>query len=417
MVSSIHSLFQDNSPELFWRITSHPTPTSEQWSRAIETAASLLPAQATSVGVDLATLLTQILGEGQFGNDHWRIGLVKRLYYNVKPVLPRALTRILRQLYRVPSEAAFLLNWPIEGRYAYFQWEVIRQLLQSTPDGVFQIIHFWPNAKRFAFVLTHDIETSQGQANVRMVAALEESLGFRSSFNFVPERYELDYELMQELRGRGFEIGVHGLKHDGKLFSTRDEFLNRVPLINQYLKKFDAVGFRAPLTHRNPEWMQDLDVEYDLSFFDTDPFEPVPGGSMSIWPFRIGKFMELPYTLVQDYTLTDVLRENSPKLWLQKVRFIKEYCGMALINTHPDYMNKSGTMRIYAAFLTEIRRVNDYWHALPFEVARWWQARAEARSYEALPGAVHSKIQISGAGVIISPESLQNRDQQPQMRM
>ena len=31
--------------------------------------------------------------------------------------------------------------------------------------------------------------------------------------------------------------------------------------------------------------MQALEIEYDLSFFDTDPCEPIPGGTMSIWPF------------------------------------------------------------------------------------------------------------------------------------
>lgn len=33
---------------------------------------------------------------------------------------------------------------------------------------------------------------------------------------------------------------------------------------------------------RHPLWMQSLDIEYDLSFFDTDPYEPMAGGSMSM---------------------------------------------------------------------------------------------------------------------------------------
>ena len=45
--------------------------------------------------------------------------------------------------------------------------------------------------------------------------------------------------------------------------------------------------------------MRHLEIEYDLSFFDTDPFEPIPGGTMSIWPFFIGHFVELPYTLAR----------------------------------------------------------------------------------------------------------------------
>ena len=69
--------------------------------------------------------------------------------------------------------------------------------------------------------------------------------------------------------------------------------------------------------------MQALEVEYDSSFFDTDPYEPMPGGTMSIWPFFLGHFVELPYTLVQDHTLSVILGERTPRLWLDKVDFIE----------------------------------------------------------------------------------------------
>ena len=212
---------------------------------------------------------------------------------------------------------------------------------------------------------------------------MEEDLGFRSSFNFVPERYQIDLNLMDELRNRGFEIGVHGLKHDGKLFSSRNEFDRRVTKINQYLKEFGAVGFRTPLTHRNPMWMQELNVEYDLSFFDSDPFEPIPGGAMSIWPFFVGHFVELPYTLVQDYTLTSVLGETTPKVWLEKVDFIERYSGMALVNSHPDYLSGSTTGDVYRQFLISMKERNGYWHALPSEVANWWRKRTSTNANNA----------------------------------
>src|SRR5262249_29170257 len=153
---------------------------------------------------------------------------------------------------------------------------------------------------------------------VRRVADLEERLGFRSSFNFVAERYALDHELIAELGSRGFEVGVHGRRHDGRELRSRRVFERHAHSINQHLRRLGAVGFRSPLTPRPPEWMQALDVEYAASFFDSDPFEPLPGGTMSLWPFTIGRFLELPYTLAQDFTLVDVLGERSPRLWLEK---------------------------------------------------------------------------------------------------
>ena len=315
------------------------------------------------------------LGEGRFGPDHWKLSWPKRLYYLFKPLLPRALTRSLRRYYRNPSDDKLRNNWPIDSRYVLYQWELMRQFLVASGNSAISYKSFWPNTRRFAFVLTHDIETAEGQEFVRRVADMEEDMGFRSSFNFVLKRYPLDLKLIEELKQRGFEVGCHGLKHDGKLFSTKQEFTERAAIINKHLREYGMVGFRAPLTHRNPEWMQALEIEYDLSFFDTDPFEPIPGGVMSIWPFFIGHFVELPYTLVQDYTLTAVLGETSPRLWLEKVDFIEKYHGMALINSHPDYLKTKRTWDVYHEFLIRMKQRDSFWHALPREVAAWWRMR------------------------------------------
>ena len=38
---------------------------------------------------------------------------------------------------------------------------------------------------------------------------------------------------------------------------------------------------------RNLDWLHDLDVQYDASTFDTDPFEPQPDGRHTMFPFRV----------------------------------------------------------------------------------------------------------------------------------
>ena len=99
-------------------------------------------------------------------------------------------------------------------------------------------------------------------------------------------------------------------------------FDKRVPGMNRRLRQWGAVGFRSPMTHRDPSWMQGLEVEWDSSFFDTDPFEPMPGGVMSIWPFVMGRFVELPYTLPQDHTLIETLGETGPRIWMKKLDYV-----------------------------------------------------------------------------------------------
>jgi hypothetical protein len=366
------NLWSTNHPRGFWQC--QPDLSSAVWQKAIEDALPVL--ELGSAQIDVDSMLALTLGEARFGRDHWTLSFPKKVYYLLKPILPRALTRILRQIYSRPEKADLNIQWPIEPRYINFLWETMTQALQVVPEHELCIKPFWPHGFQFALVLTHDIESKNGQRFVRAVADLEESLGFRSSFNFVPEGYPIDIGLVDELRQRGFEIGIHGLKHDGRLFNSNKEFLRCAKKINHYLTEFEAVGFRAPLTIRNPEWMQVLNIEYDLSFFDTDPFEPIPGGTMSIWPFFTGHFVELPYTLVQDYTLVSVLGETTPKIWLEKVDFIEKYHGIALTNSHPDYLSKKSNWDIYHEFLIAMKDRKGFWHALPRDAAKWWRTRA-----------------------------------------
>ena len=371
---TIGSLYVENSPARFWKLLT-TEPTEEEWIEAAAACAHLLPPAAAVHGHDLPALLESILGEAQFGPGHWSLSLAKRTYNDLKPLLPRRVIGMLRRAYGPHGSE---LGWPCEGRYSEFLQAVLAHVLRMRGLETAEHVGFWPEDRRFAFVLTHDVEQQAGHDFVLDVVRLEERYGFRSSFNFVPERYQTEAALVAELRQRGFEVGVHDLTHDGKLFRSRRLFKVRARRINAALARTGATGFRAALTHRNPVWMQDLDMEYDLSFFDTDPYEPIPGGTMTLWPFILGRFVELPYTLVQDYTLTGVLGESSPRIWIDKFDFVAEHRGMALLNSHPDYLRSRRTWAVYEAFLEHAAERRDAWHALPREVARWWRARSEA---------------------------------------
>lgn len=393
------NLWSSNTPEKFWLI--NPSLPAHYWREAVDNSKHLLSLDDNMDNMD--ELLASTLGEGQFGSDHWRLSLPKRLYYLIKPLLPRFVTRMLRRYYTNPLDQKIRANWPVDLRYVLFQWEIIHQLLIATGKRSVNYTSFWPESHQFAFVLTHDIETAAGQEFVREIANLEENFGFRSSFNFVLERYALDFKLIGELRERGFEIGCHGLKHDGKLYNSQAEFTKRAAIINARIKEYGMVGFRSPLTHRNPEWMQILDIEYDSSFFDTDPFEPIPGGVMNIWPYFLGHFVELPYTLVQDHTLTTILGETTPQIWMEKVEFIREYHGMALLNSHPDYLKNPMSFRVYAEFLESMKKNGGYWHALPCDVASWWRLRTQKESNSSNDTILLDTARLKDGHVVLGP--------------
>jgi hypothetical protein len=397
------SFIEDNQPSILWRLLD-PRITPKDWTDAIRGAAGCLEGlPVVACGADPRRLMADIVSECQFGPGHWCLSRSKRLYYGfVRYLLPDFLRTALRTVLLSRQRTGAVLDFPIEDRYVRFQFEVVARLMAAKRLDSISHVRFWPAGKEFAFVLTHDIETADGQKHARAVAALEERCGFRSSFNFVPEKYRVDLDLIGELKSRGFEVGVHGLKHDGKSFASKAAFDARVESINRYLRQWGAVGFRSPMTHRNPEWMQALDIEYDLSFFDTDPYEPMPGGTMSVWPFTMGRFVELPYTLCQDHTLMVTLAERTPRLWLEKVEFIRRHRGLALLNAHPDYLRVPGRFAIYEDFLNAMSRRTDYWHALPRETARWWRARA---AVEIENGAIRS-ARSPEAEFDFTPESI-----------
>jgi hypothetical protein len=294
---------------------------------------------------------------------------VNSIFYAIKPLVPRSFQIALRRRIASRKRQKFAHVWPIDPASA------------TPPTGW----NGWPGGKQFALVLSHDVDTFKGYNNALKLADLEEGMGFRSQFNFVPERYgQVTAGLLNELKERKFGIGVHGLKHDGKLFSSRKIFEERAPRINSYLKAWDTRGFTTPSMIRKHEWMHDLKMDFCTSTFDTDPFEPQSAGAATIFPYWVQdgstgcRFLELPYTLVQDFTLFVLLKEKDIGIWKEKIDWIVANKGMALLNSHPDYMNfnnkKIGPeeypVRYYLEFLDYLneRYTGQFFHALPAEV-------------------------------------------------
>lgn len=299
--------------------------------------------------------------------------LANRAYYALKPIIPWTARVVMRRLRARRRRAVYADVWPIDEGAG------------TTPQGW----PGWPEGKRFGFVLTHDVEWRKGLDRVERVMDLECQYGFRSSFNLIPEReYRVEEPLRTRIVEAGFEVGVHGLKHDGKLYSSKSEFASRARKIHEYLNEWKATGFRSPLMQHKLAWLHLIGAEYDASTFDTDPFEPEPDGVRTIFPFWVpgpsGQgYVELPYTLAQDFTLFVVLEENNIDVWKRKLDWIAERGGMALINTHPDYMcfdGKKGPdefpVAFYEEFLSYAReKYGDvFWHALPRDVARFYTA-------------------------------------------
>jgi peptidoglycan/xylan/chitin deacetylase (PgdA/CDA1 family) len=294
------------------------------------------------------------------------------LFYFFKPIIPRKLQLFLRRLQGKKLLKKYKNVWPILPGS------------EKKPEGWIG----WPDGKDFAIVLTHDVEWRKGHDKCRELLELEKKLGFKSLFNFVAERYKVDKELREFIVREGFEVGIHGIKHDGKKFKNKKIFDKRAIKINQYIKEWNIVGFRAPAVHHNLEWIGELNIEYDLSTFDTDPFEPQPDGVGTIFPFLVERkngqpgYVELPYTLDQDFTLFILMNESSPQIWIDKLNWIAENGGMALVIVHPDYVNFNNQraseeypVDYYKNFLKYVKEnyQGKYWNPLPKDVATYYK--------------------------------------------
>ncbi len=299
--------------------------------------------------------------------------ILYKIFYFIKPLVPRKIQIKFRSFLIKKTAKKYTSTWPI------------LESAGTKPSNW----NGWHDHKKFALILTHDVEHKKGYDRVLKLMQIEKELGFVSSFNFVPERdYNVEKELLNNLKQNGFEYGVHGLYHDGKLFSSESEFLKRAEIINTYLREWNSVGFRAPSMHHNLDLIGELDIMYDLSTFDTDPFEPQPDGVGTIFPFWIesnrhkdGGYVELPYTLPQDFTPFILMGEKTIKIWTDKLNWIAEKGGMVLLNVHPDYIQFEGAEKgdeeypysLYREFLEYLLKnyKGQFWNVLPKEAAEF----------------------------------------------
>jgi hypothetical protein len=142
--------------------------------------------------------------------------------------------------------------------------------------------------------------------------------------------------------------------------------------------------------HHRLEWMHHLNMESSTSTFDTDPFEPQSDAIGTIFPFIVQNdptregFVEMPYTLPQDFTLYVILHEKNIDIMKTKLDWIVKNKGMALFNTHPDYMDfGDGKQRryeeypvaLYKNFIQYVmtRYKDQFWLALPGQMADFWK--------------------------------------------
>jgi peptidoglycan/xylan/chitin deacetylase (PgdA/CDA1 family) len=255
-------------------------------------------------------------------------------------------------------------------------------------------IAFWPDGYETAFCFTHDIEDRYGYERVAQLVDLEKRYGIKSTLNIVPEAYEWDRSFLFSLIEEGFEIGLHGLNHDKRLFRTRKIFDARCRRMETYAKELNAVGFRSPSLQRYYPWMEDLPGIYDSSYPDVELFSLFAGGCCHILPWFIGsnKKVELPVTMPQDHYLFNLRRESGIEMWSDKWGIIRKRRGLGCVIIHPDYMmtpKHRGKVEELIGLVTSDPKV---WVTTATNIANWWIERSATELVE-----IKGKYSVKGS--------------------
>ena len=322
-------------------------------------------------------------GQSVNGSMPLKRKLIRNAYYAFRPLFPVEFRRHLQRLYLRGWEDKAFPKWPVDISADMFLEQCLAYAMQASGLKEVPFVWFWPDGASASALMTHDVETALGLDFCKTLMDVNDEYGIPASFQVVPEkRYTVPDEYLQNMRDRGFEVGVQDLNHDGHLYSHRDEFLRRAKLINAYAKHHRATGFRAAILYRNLEWLKDLDISYDMSVPNVAHLDPQRGGCCTVFPYFIDSILEIPVTTTQDYSLFHILQQYSIDLWKVQTKKILERNGMMSFIVHPDYITTAKPLQTYRDLLAHLRDLREHenvWVTLPGEIDRWWRARSKMK--------------------------------------
>lgn len=305
--------------------------------------------------------------------------ILKHTYYRIRYLTNPAVRSYIQRFRAAKWKKRRFPQWPVDTTVEDISEALLLHSLQTNRQERIPFIWFWPDGARACVTITHDVENLAGRDLCAELMDLDDSFGFRSSFQIVPEgRYAVSQEFLNGFRDRGFELCVQDLNHDGRLFDELEQFRERAALINRFAQEYDAKGFRSAVLYRNPEWFEYLDFSFDMSMPNVAHLDPQHGGCCTVTPYFIGDLVELPLTTIQDYMLFRVLKQRSIDLWRLQIELILAKNGLITLLVHPDYIIEPDLRAVYRdllAMLNELRASQHLWFALPGEIAEWWRQR------------------------------------------
>ncbi|MFH1539114.1 MAG: hypothetical protein ABIH66_09155 [bacterium] len=272
--------------------------------------------------------------------------------------------------------------WPVEPSA-----EALRRLLRAgfeAAAGKPLPSHgsLWPGGKRFAVVLSHDMDTAKSFAAMDNLAKMEEARGLRSCWNVVGAFYRHDHAALGAISSAGHEIALHGYNHDNKLaYLPGAEIEKRLDSCAGFANRYGVQGFRSPslLTSAALDAAVARRFVWSSSTIDTDVNSIIAPhrGVCSVFPFFKDGLLELPLTIPLDDRLMIMGFRGDAffELVMKKTDWIAKVGGVVFLGNHPEphISGNAEMLAMYERLLDALAARGDAWFALPSELARHWR--------------------------------------------
>jgi hypothetical protein len=306
----------------------------------------------------------------------------RKVYYFLRPILPVPVRKHLQKVHLLGWDRIPFPRWPVDVSVEKLMQSAMAHLLETGEVNRIPFIWFWPDGVPSCAVMTHDVEGWRGEAFCQPLMDLDDAFGIKAAFQIVPEAPRESPSqirtLIDDIRSRGFEVNLHDLNHDGRLFQDRAQFIARAARINRYARELGCRGFRSGAMYRQQEWFDAFEFSFDMSVPNVGHLEPQRGGCCTVMPYFVGRILELPLTTIQDYSLFHILGDYSIDLWKEQIELILAENGLISVIGHPDYVRHPRAQAVYTELLNHLAELRDrgsVWMALPTEIDEWWRNR------------------------------------------
>lgn len=189
-------------------------------------------------------------------------------------------------------------------------------------------------------MVTHDIDTAEGEENLPLFLEIEEEMEARSTNFVVPFKWKLDHGLLERMVGAGHEIGVHGFDHGNQTpYLPRNMMARRFDQTKPFIERYRCRGYRAPTLLRTRELLAELALrfDYDSSVPTSGGLFPAPNnGCATARPFRAEGIWEIPLSMPRDAGLMFLGYgpEEIERHMLDSARLIRASGGVVVLLTH-----------------------------------------------------------------------------------